>query len=128
MGISPLYWGRAGWKFIHHIALNYPDNPTESEKKDYLNFLDSIDKVLPCPICGIHFKDNMIKHPPRLDSKREFFNWSVDMHNEVNIVNDKPTLTYDQAFLEIKRDWDNDLSLDHKNINYLLQTIKKLKK
>jgi len=130
MGISPLYWGKAGWRFIHHIALNFPDNATESEKQDYLNFLNSIDKVLPCPICGVHFKDNMIKHPPRLDSKREFFNWSVDMHNEVNISQGKPIVSHDDAFNQIMESWQKDYvsnGLHHTHINYLLYTIKRIK-
>jgi hypothetical protein len=29
MGISPKVWGKEGWHFIHYVALNYPDKPTQ---------------------------------------------------------------------------------------------------
>ena len=37
MGFSPLIWGRQAWHFIHMVALTYPNNPTEADKKNYLN-------------------------------------------------------------------------------------------
>jgi hypothetical protein len=103
MGFAPELWGRQGWHFIHYIALNYPNNPSEEIKNEYLNFFNSLGNVLPCPFCGIHFKENMVKHPPRLESKEAFFNWTVDMHNFVNKENGKKKLTYSQAFKQTER-------------------------
>jgi hypothetical protein len=104
MGISPKMWGKEGWHFIHYVALNYPATPTEEDKKIYRQFLDSIEHILPCPICGFHFKQNMDKHPPKLDSRLEFFNWTVDMHNFVNVANGKKKLNYHDALEELTKD------------------------
>ena len=101
MGYSPLYWGRQAWHFIHYVALNYPEQPTEEDKATYMAFIDSLHKVLPCPICGVHFRENLKKLPPRLENNKEFFEWSVDMHNEVNKLNDKREYTYEEAMNEL---------------------------
>jgi hypothetical protein len=101
MGVSPKHWGREGWKFIHWVALTYPHKPTEKDKKNYLRFFESLQDVLPCPICAEHFKQNMKDHPINLESNKQLFNWTVEMHNLVNKQNGKKTLTFDQAFSEV---------------------------
>ena len=103
MGLSPKYWGRQGWHFIHYVALNYPHNPTKQDKENYLAFLHNLPEILPCPICGVHFKENMDSHPPNLNSRIEFFNWTVDMHNFVNQANGKKKLSYQQALEELEK-------------------------
>jgi len=103
MGISPNYWGKEGWHFIHYVALNYPDKPTEEDKINYTKFLDSVEHILPCPICGHHFKQNMEKHPPNLDSQMDFFRWTVDMHNFVNKQNGKKQMSYENALYELQK-------------------------
>ena len=129
MGINAIQWGKEGWHFIHTITLTYPFNPTENDKENYLQFLKSLENVLPCNICAEHFKQNMIKIPPRLDSTIEFFNWSVDMHNEVNIMNNKPTLTYEEAYNELINTFNKKLiGIDFAKPNTLLKRIKQLKK
>ena len=101
MGVSPKYWGKEGWKFIHWVALTYPTKPTEDDKKNYKTFFESLQDVLPCPICAVHFKQNMNKYPIRLDNNMELFNWTVDMHNEVNIQNSKKVYNYENALNEL---------------------------
>jgi hypothetical protein len=103
MGIYPPYWGRQAWHFIHFVAYNYPLEPTEGDKVVYMNFLKSLSKVLPCPICGVHFERHMKEMPPRLDNRKEFFEWTIDMHNEVNKMNGKPILSYDEAIIQLKK-------------------------
>lgn len=103
MGYSPTVWGRQAWHFIHMVALSFPEEPTEEDKENYLKFLHSLEHALPCSICGEHFKENMEKMPPRLSSKREFFEWTVDVHNEVNRLNKKKVISYNQAIDELKK-------------------------
>jgi FAD-linked sulfhydryl oxidase len=103
MGISPNYWGRQGWHFIHYVALNYPIKPTNEDKENYMKFLESLEHILPCPSCAYHFKVNMDKHPPNLNDKMSFFNWTVDMHNFVNKDNGKKVIKYDEALSEVTK-------------------------
>lgn len=103
MGYSPTMWGREAWHFIHYVCLNYPDYPTDQQKETYKQFFLNLADVLPCPICGIHFLENLHQNEIRLNSKRDLFEWSVDMHNEVNKSNGKQTLTYEEALKEINK-------------------------
>ena len=101
MGISPKHWGKEGWRFIHFVALAYPNKPTQKDKSNYLKFFESLQDVLPCGICAEHFRQNMIENPIKLDSNKELFNWTVDIHNVVNKQNGKKVLTYEKAFAEV---------------------------
>ena len=80
MGLSPKLWGREGWRFIHFVAVTYQP----SKKEEYLKFFQNLPEILPCPVCGEHFKQNMAELPPRMESNQTLFEWSVDMHNLVN--------------------------------------------
>ncbi len=100
MGLGPDVWGPYGWKFIHFVALGYPKNPTEEDKLNYKTFFMLIPSILPCSICSAHFADNLLKYPITddiLTDRIKLFNWSVDMHNEVNIINEKKRIDYDTA-------------------------------
>ena len=100
MGLGPDVWGPHGWKFLHFVALGYPKNPTEEDKINYKTFFMLVPSILPCSICSSHFAENLKKHPITdeiLKDRIKLFNWSVDMHNEVNIINGKETVDYDSA-------------------------------
>ena len=49
-------------------------------------FLESLQILIPCPICRDHYKSHMAKIPigPSLDSRSDLFRWTIDLHNEVN--------------------------------------------
>jgi hypothetical protein len=132
MGYPAELWGSEGWHFIHFICLNYPEQPTETDKNKYKQFFELLPVVMPCPPCGYHFEQNLIKYPIRTDSKKELFEWSVDMHNEVNAINDKPILSYQQAYYEI---WNNtkkritpETKLIGTKLKLLLSEVKSIKK
>lgn len=97
MGLNPKLWGKEGWRFIHFVAVTYDP----SKKEAYLNFFQNLPKILPCPVCGKHFKENMAKMPPRMESNQTVFEWTVDMHNLVNKETGKKIYTYAQAHKEM---------------------------
>ena len=103
MGYNPKIWGNEGWHFIHMTALNYPENPTQEDKKNYMQFLQSLRHTLPCEGCMQNWGEKLDKHPPNLNSRKEFFEWTVDMHNEVNSTNGKRQLSYDEALKKINQ-------------------------
>lgn len=101
MGYNPQIWGPEGWHFIHFVALNYPINPTDEDKRRYNSFFQSLKHTLPCEGCSYNFGEKLKKHPPRLEDRKSLFEWTVDMHNEVNISTGKPKITYDEAIKKI---------------------------
>jgi hypothetical protein len=118
--MNPKIWGSAGWKFLHSITLHYPDNPSQQDKKNYKNFFESLQFTIPCEKCQKHYQENLQKYSldNALDNKESFFDWLVDIHNGVNIKNNKKVLSYDK----VKRIYE-DLYSNKKNKNIFLLII-----
>jgi hypothetical protein len=76
--------GRAGWRLLHTMAAHYPEDPTDEMKKDMASFLELFRKLFPCHQCRGHLQEIFRKHPPRLDSQKEFSLWMCEVHNMVN--------------------------------------------
>jgi len=130
MGLSPKVWGKDGWRFILYVALAYDP----SKKEEYLKFFQNLPEILPCPACGIHFKQNLEKHPPKMGNAKELFNWTVDMHNFVNEMNGKKQITYEEAHDELFKkkiktsDFTNALLLSTISTGLLMVLVKGLVK
>ena len=86
MHVPPEVWGPFFWHTIHIVALGYPSEPTYSDKKAAKDFFESLQSLVPCPICRTHYISHLAKIPigPSLDSRKELFRWTIDLHNEVN--------------------------------------------
>lgn len=96
--MNPNIWGPHAWTFLHFITLSYPKNPTETDKYNMNTFLKSLEHVLPCDVCKIHYKENTEEiHPLTnqvLSSKENLVKWLIDVHNTVNKRNGKKILEY----------------------------------
>jgi len=92
-------WGPPAWIFLHSVTLNYPENPTISDKKEYKSFFNSLSHILPCSVCRINYKQNLAKHPidNYLHSKKKMVNWLILIHNEVNRECGKKSFSYTEA-------------------------------
>jgi len=105
MRLSPNIWGPPFWLSIHITALAYSKNPSYAEKKAAKEFFESLQFILPCPICREHLKEHLKKYPitPHLDRREDLFKWTIMLHNEVNKSLNKPSFTELEAILYIKR-------------------------
>jgi len=102
---GPNVWGPHGWKFIHYITLGYPSRPTKDIKEKYYNFFDALQYVIPCSICGAHFREHMKKTPLTdeiLSDKLKFIHWGIHMHNLVNEINGKKVYNLQEGVEDIK--------------------------
>lgn len=90
-------WGPAAWKFMHTVTFNFPDRPTELDKRKTVYFFQALANVLPCEVCQGHFRKELEKNPiaAHLGSRDALSRWLVDLHNEVNKRLGKPTLDYE---------------------------------
>lgn len=98
--MDPKVWGKHAWIFLHSITLNYPNNPTQKQINDHYNFFINLTNVIPCDNCKLHYSENIKKIPLSkniLKSREHFIKWLIDIHNEVNIKNNKTPLTYEQV-------------------------------
>ena len=93
-------WGPPAWTFLHTITYNYPENPSDNDKKNYHNFFDSLQHVLPCEKCKGHYKQNIQKYDLNnsLDNREDLVKWLIDLHNEVNKYNGKRVWSYSDVF------------------------------
>ncbi len=120
--ITPSIWGPHGWKFMHFIAMAYPLEPTDIEKENYKNFFTSLGDVLPCKMCSEHYKKNLLKYPLTdkvLENKVNLTFWTIDIHNEVNAINNKKIYSYDDAIDLIKNNFnDTPINITNDGILY----------
>lgn len=97
--INPDYWGPSLWTAIHYIALSYPIKPTPFHKENFRQFFVILKDIIPCEKCREHYKANLKKNSlhQSLESKQSLFNWTVDVHNVVNKIHNKKTISYKEA-------------------------------
>ena len=85
MNFSPSIWGEATWKFMHLVALGYPEKPTKKDRQTYKAFFFNLGKVLPCDRCSNNYKDHWRKLniDRYLNNPDDLFSWTVLVRNEV---------------------------------------------
>jgi hypothetical protein len=98
--IDPSIWGPSLWKSLHYITIAYPDNPTNIDKQNMKLFFGSIGQILPCEKCRLNFSRHLVIYPLTdevLSSRFDLVNWLINVHNEVNKMNGKKVLSYDEV-------------------------------
>ena len=96
--MHPKIWGPHLWYILHIISFEYPEFPTEYDKRIYHDFYTSLKDVIPCIECRKHYRDHITKYPltPHLDSRATLIKWVIQVHNFVNSSIGKPTFTIQQ--------------------------------
>jgi len=88
-------WGSFAWRFLHAISFTYPSNPTDKDKETYKAFFELLPEVLPCKICGHHFKHFLTNNPIQLNNQAELSRWVYEAHSNVNKMQNKPNPSYE---------------------------------
>lgn len=101
ISMPPSAWGPVFWNTIHIVTLGYPASPSAADKDGARKFFESLKTVIPCPVCREHYKQHLADSPiePALEDKGKLIHWAWDLHNRVNDMLGKPTITVEQ-FLE----------------------------
>ena len=115
--MNPELWGPKMWFYIHTLAINYPYNPSNEDTKHYRTFFENLKYTIPCGSCRVNYITHFNEIPIRLDSKMDLFNWTVDMHNKVNGLLEKPMLSYSEA-IAIYTKLYRDQYINNNNIEY----------
>ena len=82
-------WGPPSWIMLHTIAQNYPQEPTQQQKDEYLIFFKSVGNVLPCRYCResyqlyIKQKSTLLCYPV-MRNRKTLSKWLYLVHNKVN--------------------------------------------
>jgi hypothetical protein len=96
ISMPPDVWGPIFWDAMHIASLAYPVQPTEADKAGAKAFFESLASVIPCPICREHYSAKIKESPIAVGSKGELIYWVWDIHNQVNTMLNKPTVTIEQ--------------------------------
>ena len=86
-GMLTSVWGPAAWHLLHTISFNYPINPTEENKKQYKDFVESLKNVLPCKYCRMNLKNNLKAHPIKpchMKNRDTFSRYIYNLHEIIN--------------------------------------------
>ncbi|PYI35666.1 FAD dependent sulfhydryl oxidase Erv2 [Aspergillus indologenus CBS 114.80] len=82
--------GRATWKYFHTMLARYPEDPTEEQQETLRSFIYLFARLYPCGECASHFQGHLKKYPPQVSSRNAAAGWGCFIHNEVNIMLEKP--------------------------------------
>jgi hypothetical protein len=77
--MDPEKWGPHGWYFIESCVLNIDDS---AKIPRYVEFLESLQHVLPCEGCRIKYTNYLLKNPIPGD-KEGVQEWVRGLHNDV---------------------------------------------
>jgi hypothetical protein len=83
------------------MSFNYPIEPTNEQKKYYMNFIFSLKNILPCKYCRINLKKNFKMVPLKMSSMKDresFSKYVYRLHEHINKMLGKVSnLTYDEV-------------------------------
>ena len=82
--------GKSTWGLLHTIAANYPDQPTEQQKKDVKGLFSILSRLYPCEFCARDFRKEIKETPVEAGNQEQFSQWLCRLHNKVNIKLGKP--------------------------------------
>ena len=101
--IDPKIWGKSFWYTLHIISFTYPDIPNDTAKKKYYDLIQNLPLFLPNKKISNQFIEILDKYPvkPYLDSKTMFIKWMHFIHNEINKLNYKDPIPYDDYIHKI---------------------------
>lgn len=83
------------WKQLHLRAIDH----TDSHDILFLaHFVRSIPRYTHGCACQEHFTVWKRSHPPQFGHHLEYFKWTVEAHNAVNIKLGKPIMSFEEAY------------------------------
>ena len=79
----PTLWGNDFWIFLHLIVLNYPNNPSNTDKNIYKKFFENL--ILPCKICQDDYDIQIsnLNIDDFLLNTEGLFKWIIKIQNNI---------------------------------------------
>lgn len=84
------------WKGMHRLAARWSDTPTEKEKQWSKKYFESAGHMIPCRLCRRHYLEFFYRRFKN-GNREELFGFTVDAHNNANILLKKPIISVDKA-------------------------------
>lgn len=80
------------WDSLHRFAATYPESPADGDAESAAAWLRDFARRFPedCPCLAEWEKALAICPPPLRTSRRDFFRWTLALHDRVNVILGKP--------------------------------------
>jgi len=97
--ISKTIWGNLLWFLIHFLARCLPQELDQENAIAFKALMVTLQCLLPCGMCRNHLHTHLSKFPidDYLYSRDTTFEWTVDLHNQVNLSIGKEEYSLAQA-------------------------------
>lgn len=79
--------GRAGWRLIHTLAVNYPEEPKFYQKFPWYGFIETLINFYPCHRCREHLWRNIQRYGMHTANRTDLSMFMCFLHNDVNKEN-----------------------------------------
>ena len=86
-GMLTTVWGPSTWHLLHTMSFNYPVSPTCDDKRNYRNFILSLQYVLPCGKCRKNLTNNFKKLPLKMCHMENRYKFSLYIYRLHEVVN-----------------------------------------
>jgi hypothetical protein len=109
-GLITKIWGPHFWETLHCVSFGYPLEPTEQNKKDYMDFYISVKNVLPCKYCRDSYEKFILSEDETKITDRDLKNrdsltkWVYKLHCRVNR---KIGMDYNISFDDIEKKYES---------------------
>lgn len=106
-GFLVTVWGPLIWTFLHIMSFNYPTSPTPENKKHYMDFILSLQHILPCGHCRTNLTNNFKKFPitmKHMKNRETFSRYVYELHEHVNKMLHK---TSNLSYCEVRARYEN---------------------
>ena len=91
------------WDCIHIVARALPRGKlSDVDRLNFIQWFTSFAPLIPCPGCKEHAMRYILKNPIRAATGDEAFAYTVEFHNEINRMNNKPQYTVEEAEAELE--------------------------
>lgn len=97
--LDPEIWGPYYWFVLHTIAITYPIKANDVAMKKYYEFIHNLPLFIPNTNIGNIFSKLLDNYPvkPYLNNRESFIKWMHFIHNKINMLTDKPLMSYEDA-------------------------------
>lgn len=112
------FFGPSLWKSLQSIAFTFPNDATEEQRKDYIDFFKSVGPVIPCPSCANHYQQYINENPIDAENTDSLARWVYDLHDKVNKKNNKTSPTFE----EIKNDYTGWNESEHQKLRTMTKS------
>ncbi len=99
--------GRAGWRFLHTLAANYPEKPHFHHKFSWYGVYEAVATFYPCGKCREHLWDNILQHGLHVQNRTDISMYLCWLHNDVNKEQGKDIFPCEMNLLMKKYGFEN---------------------